>query len=250
MKRHLVLLALLVGGFSVSAQQTVPPSGARKVEYFDKDDHLLATAQGAEYRLETEYGDSTAGIQREYAAAGHLVAVTHYCNLRWKTQHGPTEHYYPSGQLEEVLPFNRGKMEGEILRYHSNGKLQRREQFKNYASLGGECFDADGKPVAFFPHVLLPQYAGGLTGLAQEIGARTKYPIQAMRAGQEAKVMIDFIVDKKGKVQNAHVREAGYPLLDAEALRVVKSLRRWTAGQHEGAPADIAFTLPVTFKLQ
>jgi len=40
------------------------------------------------------------------------------------------------------------------------------------------------------------------------------------------------------------------PLVDAEALRLVKNLGRWPAGHHEGTPANIAFTLLITFKLQ
>ena len=251
MKLHLLLLGLVASSLTASAQQlATSQAGNKKVEYFDKDDHLLAAAEGADHRVETEFGDSTAGVQRVYAATGRLVSVVHYSDLRWKKQHGASEQYYPSGQLELITHFNQGKMEGEILRYHSNGKLQRREQFKDYKSLGGECFNAEGNSVPFFPHAVLPTYKGGVSGLIREIAANTKYPQGARRAGQEAKVLVDFIVSREGTVEKAHVREVGYPLLDAEALRVVNKLRRWEPGQCEGEPASVSFTLPVTFKLK
>ena len=245
--KQLILLVWLVAGSSAYAQQVLPSS---TTTYFDKEDKPLASAQGAEYRLESEYTDSIGGVQRQYAPDNHLIKVMRFSNFRNRILDGITEEYYPSGQLELLATYNQGKLEGEIVRYYPNGQLQRREQFKDYMSLGGECFDEAGKPVAFFPHIVFPQYAGGMAGLSQELGSKMKYPLKARVAGQEARVFIDFVVDVKGKVQKAKVRDAGFPLLDNEALRVVKSLSRWIPGQIEGKPAEVEFTLPVTFALQ
>lgn len=245
--KRLILLVWLAAISSAHAQRALPPSATT---YFDKGDKPLASDQDAEYRLETEYTDSIGGAQRKYTPDNHLLKVMRFSNLRNRILHGITEEYYPSGQLELLATYNQGKLEGELVRYHPNGQLQRREQMKDYVSLGGECFDETGKPVAFFPHIVFPLYAGGMAGLSQELGGKMKYPPQALEAGLEARVLVDFVVDVKGRVQKAQVRNAGFPLLDNEALRVVKSLNRWTPGQIEGKLAEVKFTLPVTFALQ
>ena len=59
-----------------------------------------------------------------------------------------------------------------------------------------------------------------------------------------------LIVDKKGRLSDIKVVKSVEPYLDAEAVRVVKSMPRWNPGIEKGKAVKVRYTLPVTFRLQ
>ena len=76
------------------------------------------------------------------------------------------------------------------------------------------------------------------------------YPKEAKEKGIEGKVYVQFVVDKNRDVKNVEiVREAG-TLLDAEAIRVVKSSPQWKPGKQRGQEVNVAFTFPIMFITQ
>ena len=45
------------------------------------------------------------------------------------------------------------------------------------------------------------------------------------------------------------VERSVHPLLDAEALRVIKRMPKWKPGKVNGEPVNVKYRLPITFKL-
>jgi protein TonB len=81
-----------------------------------------------------------------------------------------------------------------------------------------------------------------------------KYPAIARENGIQGRVVVQFVVEKDGKITDANVvRDIGAGCGE-EALRVVNSMnsmnQRWTPGKQRGKPVRVQFTLPVSFKLQ
>ena len=64
------------------------------------------------------------------------------------------------------------------------------------------------------------------------------------------KVLVTFIVNKNGKVENAKVTRGIDPALDAEAIRVVSLLPDWKPGMQRGTAVDVVYTMPFEFSLQ
>ena len=58
-----------------------------------------------------------------------------------------------------------------------------------------------------------------------------------------------FTVFKDGGVGNVEVMEPVHPLLDAEAVRVVSLLPKWTPGIIDGEPVNVWYRLPISFRL-
>lgn len=98
-------------------------------------------------------------------------------------------------------------------------------------------------------NVVQPQYKGGMEALIAYMQTNIKYPEKAEKEGTTGKVMVSFIVSKKGKIKDAKVVKPVSPELDAEALRVVKSMPDWTPGTVDGKAADVEMTLPIQFAL-
>ena len=77
-----------------------------------------------------------------------------------------------------------------------------------------------------------------------------KYPASAVRDGIQGRVMVDFIVDKDGKVTDVRVVKSVDPELDEEAVRVVSASPKWRPGRMNGNKVRTSVTIPVEFRLK
>jgi TonB family protein len=76
------------------------------------------------------------------------------------------------------------------------------------------------------------------------------YPSEAGEKGIEGKVFVQFVVDKNGDVRNVKIKKGAGPLLDAEAIRVIKSSPQWIPGKQRGKEVNVAFVFPIMFVTQ
>ncbi|MFD1871370.1 energy transducer TonB [Hymenobacter bucti] len=90
---------------------------------------------------------------------------------------------------------------------------------------------------------------GGPQGYADYLASHQKYPTAAMQAKQEGTVMVTFVVEKSGSIGEVEVKQPIAPLLDAEAIRVIKSAPRWTPAHQKGKAVRQRVTVPVSFVL-
>lgn len=88
-----------------------------------------------------------------------------------------------------------------------------------------------------------------------------KYPIEALHNEIQAKIYINFIVEKDGSISNVAVRKkiAINPVipeekiefgLPEEAVRVIQQMPNWTPGMLGDKPVRTHFAVPITFRLQ
>lgn len=96
----------------------------------------------------------------------------------------------------------------------------------------------------------MPQFPGGREVLLKYLVANIKYPASAVKAKKQGRVIVTFIVQKDGSITHAKIAKSIDPELDAEALRVVKGMPKWTPGTQNGKPVNVKYTVPVKFSLQ
>ena len=77
-----------------------------------------------------------------------------------------------------------------------------------------------------------------------------KYPEAALREGIQGQVMVQFIIDKDGKVTDVRVAKSVSEELDAEAVKVISASPKWKPGRKNGEKVRTSITLPVEFKLE
>ena len=95
----------------------------------------------------------------------------------------------------------------------------------------------------------MPEFPGGDLGLMKYIQKNVKYPAIAIEYNITGKVYVSFIVDKKGSVTNVKIVRGVDKNLDAEAMRVVKSLPKYKPGKQRGKSVRVMFTIPINFTL-
>lgn len=77
-----------------------------------------------------------------------------------------------------------------------------------------------------------------------------KYPEYAVENGIHGKVLVDFVIDEKGKVRDVEVRKGVHPSLDAEAVRVISASPDWKPGKVGGKKVRSSMSLYVEFRLK
>ena len=96
----------------------------------------------------------------------------------------------------------------------------------------------------------MPQFPGGVEALMRYLSSHINYPPMAAENNVQGKVIVQFVVDMSGKVGEVKIVRSVDKELDKEAVRVCKSLPKFTPGRQNGQAVAVWYTLPIQFKLQ
>lgn len=117
-------------------------------------------------------------------------------------------------------------------------------------SLSFTSDDEDDKVYDYNAVEKQPQYPGGVSALLGHISKTMRYPTQALEQNLQGVAMTAFIIEKNGRVDSVKVINDAHPLFKEEAIRVIKSLKKFKPGTVNGKPVRVGFYLPVKFNLQ
>lgn len=76
-----------------------------------------------------------------------------------------------------------------------------------------------------------------------------KYPDSAIKAGESGRVVVEFIVEKDGKVSNVVVTKGVNDELDAQVVKVVSASPKWKPAVLNGKNVRVKTAVAVEFKL-
>ncbi|HZF99735.1 MAG TPA: TonB family protein [Chitinophagales bacterium] len=106
---------------------------------------------------------------------------------------------------------------------------------------------APTKPLMFVEK--MPAFPGGDQALQAYLQKNIRYPAAARENGIEGTVVLQFVVNTDGSISEIKpLREVGGGATE-EAIRVVRSMPKWTPGNNNGVNVPVYFNLPVTFQL-
>ncbi|MGE5419956.1 MAG: TonB family protein [Chloroflexota bacterium] len=93
----------------------------------------------------------------------------------------------------------------------------------------------------------MPAYPGGDAALLQFIKENTRYPEELKKDKIEGRAIVRFIVTPEGNTEGITVMKGVNPLMDAEAMRVVSSIKGWNPGKQGGKAVNVWYMCPVNF---
>jgi hypothetical protein len=101
----------------------------------------------------------------------------------------------------------------------------------------------DSNVVTAFEIEQRPEYPGGINAFYKFVGNNFIIPEVE---GEGGKIMVSFIVNKEGDLEDIKViKDIGFGT-GAEAIRVLKLSPKWKPAIQKGMPVRCAFTLPIT----
>ena len=95
----------------------------------------------------------------------------------------------------------------------------------------------------------MPEFPGGMKRCMDFIQKEMRYPEEAKNAGIQGRVILQFIIEKDGTPAQPRIVRSVHPLLDKEALRIIRQMPEWTPGKQDGKPQRVLYTIPISFRL-
>lgn len=92
-------------------------------------------------------------------------------------------------------------------------------------------------------------FPGGNDGYQKYIAENLKYPQAAKDNGIEGEVGVQFTVNADGSIGNIRIKRMVDPDLEAEAIRLIKQMPKWTPASDNGTPVESVAELNVSFSL-
>lgn len=134
-----------------------------------------------------------------------------------------------------------------------NGRLTRDEEFHNNRLITNRYWinKMNYIPDVFYRVDSLPIFGKDDSDLYRFIYNNIKYPSDALANKITGKVILKFIVMTDGSIAAVEIVKRSNPLLNAEALRVVRNIPpNWKPGIIDGKKVNTAMSLPIHFDLK
>lgn len=93
----------------------------------------------------------------------------------------------------------------------------------------------------------MPTYPGGVSALMEFIKSNMQYPEDALAERAEGIVQVSFVVEKDGSTTEFEVLDEHHPSLEAEAVRILQQMPKWTPATQDGVKVRVEYTVPVKF---
>ncbi|NDP21678.1 MAG: TonB family protein [Paludibacter sp.] len=95
---------------------------------------------------------------------------------------------------------------------------------------------------------IMPEFPGGERELIGFLNKTINYPEKALKKMEFGKVIVQFVINKHGKVEKPVIIRGVSTSLDEEALRVIGLLPDWIPGEQAGEKVAVYRILPINFK--
>ena len=96
----------------------------------------------------------------------------------------------------------------------------------------------------------MPQYPGGMKAFQNYLKRNLKYPPQAKRDSIEGVVVIQFVVERNGRITSPTIVRSLEASMDTVALNVIRDMPRWTPAKDHGITVRYKYSMPVQFKIE
>ena len=221
--------------------------------FYDIDWNIVQSLNESGYYKIVDFNDSDKDkiIERFYYSSGQIKSEDEYSSYseNKKILNGLRKEWFENGQLSKEINFKDNIFQEQVIIYWKNGQLKRIDNYSNGEYVDGQCWDSTGTEVEHYLYLVMPEYPGGIKKLFKYLSKNIKYPKEAKSRNIQGKVIVSFVINRDGTIDEAEVIESVDKELDAEALRVVNKMPKWNPGKEDGENVRIQYNLPINFIL-
>ena len=167
-----------------------------------------------------------------------------------------TGHYPEYGterDTQSIIDYDTMERELEYVYNYSVALINGPKPIFNPSDLSGLNKKGDDSVVPYYDCEYRPSFLGSRDPrvfLEKWVYTYMKYPKEAVKNGIQGRVLVDFVIDEKGKVRDVKVLKGVDPLLDAEAVRIISASPDWKPGWLRGKKVKSRMSLYVEFRLE
>ena len=107
----------------------------------------------------------------------------------------------------------------------------------------------DDSIVVTCDHEILASFPGGRNKFDQYLMKNIRYSARAIKANIQGKVLLNFVIEKDGRIDAVKIVKSLSPELDAEAVRVLKNSPKWRPTRNCGKPERTSYSIPIVFQI-
>ena len=219
---------------------------AGNVSYSTYDNDNNEQDESQEEIVEYEYEEEPSFIEKywKYGVAVAVVLLGIYFCSNWNSS--------PSSlQSDDVVDTQGNQTATASPVQSSNSSSQQTQNVTSYPTANEKLSTVSVESRKVFTVVeQMPSFPGGDAALMSYFANNIHYPTVAAENGVQGHVVVGFVVECDGSITDVSVLRGVDPSLDREAMRVVKSMPRWTPGKQNGSAVRVKYQVPIAFRLQ
>lgn len=161
---------------------------------------------------------------------------------------------------QNVQKVKKDPIKEQVLKTVKTNLLNNKQEFINWGFIEVDPITLDTTEIPIITPIIddfiikeyvnhMPQFPGGEEAFKKFLKSELRYPEEARAIGIEGTVLVQFVVEKDGRVSQPKVLISIYPALDDEALRVISKSPKWIPGEHFGNKARVYLQMPIQFQL-
>ncbi|MCL9806767.1 TonB family protein [Flavobacterium amniphilum] len=140
--------------------------------------------------------------------------------------------------------------QGEWTELNKENNEKYHETFDKGKFIKGEFTDSNGEKTIYTELWIQAKPEKGIQDFGQFIAKNFIYTAEARRMNIEGKIIVEFIVEKDGNIDNIRIFKGLNHGLDQQAIKAVSLYEKWIPGKVRGKNARFRFALPIMAKLQ
>ena len=219
---------------------------AGNVSYSTYDNDNNEQDESQEEIVEYEYEEEPSFIEKywKYGVAVAVVLLGIYFCSNWNSS--------PSSlQSDDVVDTQGNQTATASPVQSSNSSSQQTQNVTSYPTANDKLSTVSVESRKVFTVVeQMPSFPGGDAALMSYLANNIHYPTVAAENGVQGRVVVGFVVERDGSITDVRILRGVDPSLDREAMRMVKSMPRWTPGKQNGSAVRVKYQVPVAFRLQ
>jgi len=162
---------------------------------------------------------------------------------------GIWENYNEYNELLSTEMYEYGKLNGWTYRYDSTGVKKDSVLYIKGEYVPEDMISKDGKSIIKVTETK-PQFKKGQGAFYEYLNSKIKYPADAKKHRITGKAIVEFTIEKNGKVSDFKVVRGLCNSIKQVCYDLFKNMPDWSPGTQNAVPVRVAYTLPITFNLE
>lgn len=161
---------------------------------------------------------------------------------------GPCSIHDDRGSPEGIGQYHLGKISGNWIWYHENGRTAALERWQDGLLEDISCFDSLGNAQGINCSVSqLPTIKGVYGGFEKFAMDSLRFPEEAAKNEQTGDVILTFVIRKTGQLEDLRILQSSDPLFTKEVLRMIERIPGWYPAVSHNRTIDHRFTVRIPF---
>jgi protein TonB len=151
---------------------------------------------------------------------------------------------YMTGQYKTLIPEVK---DGEFTWYYATGNKKTTSTYLEGKSMKTTEWNDDGTESEVVSLDVQPNYPGGISKFYEYIAKNFEYP-RRLKPRPIGVIILSFVIEKDGTITDVKVNQSLNLLLDAEAVRLLRKMRKWNPGMLNGKAVKVKYNIPLNME--